>query len=614
MPSISVIVPVYNVRDHVAACLDSLRAQTFTDFEAIVVDDGSTDGSGDVAAAVMAGDARFRLVRRDNGGLSAARNTGLAQAGGRYVCFVDSDDRVTPDYLQRLHDTIEETGADWVACAIRFCPPAGPGQPHSAIHGAPDLLPGVTRVDFTDWQEVVRHFPSAWNKIYRRDLIGDIRFDEGMNYEDHAFYYRYAACTDHMVCLPEPLYLQTQGRDGQITRDGSEKVFDQFAVLEQMRAIMLAADKTGAAPAFGRILTRLTFERSEAITDRARRARFLDRARAALAATGQPADDTLGVPQAWISLLEGRLPLSVVVPTDGALPALRDTLAALQAQSLRETEILVVLDEAAGADRAAVFGCGAAVPGVSVLSSGGAGVADARNRGLAAARGECVVFLDAGDTLGPQALMAWHNQLRRAGAQMGFAPMQMGAGDKPPHPGVHDRAALAPRIEPPQAFHATPEEAVLIHAHPSAKIFDRAFLLEQGLVFPPEPLSAWQMVIAAAVRAPRIVALARPPARIATTPACRTLWRAPVPAAQLARAVERIAGDLPAGLGARLFARAVWEKLNFADFPDPAALAAFEAGARAAFARFPAPGAAGLDPFIGARVRAVLGLPAEDAR
>jgi hypothetical protein len=104
------------------------------------------------------------------------------------------------------------------------------------------------------------------------------------------------------------------------------------------------------------------------------------------------------------------------------------------------------------------------------------------------------------------------------------------------------------------------------------------------------------------------VALRQPPARIATTPACRSQWRAPVPAGDLARAVRRIAADLPDGLGARLFARAVWEKLNFADFPDPAARSGFEADARAAFAGF-GPLTAGLDPFVGARVRAVLGVP-----
>lgn len=113
-PLISVIVPVWNVAAHVGACLRSLAAQSLPDFEAIVVDDGSTDDSLARARSAVAGDARFRFLEQPNRGLSAARNAGLAVARGAFVAFLDSDDRLAPDCLAALHGALAESGADWV--------------------------------------------------------------------------------------------------------------------------------------------------------------------------------------------------------------------------------------------------------------------------------------------------------------------------------------------------------------------------------------------------------------------------------------------------------------------------------------------------------------------
>ena len=213
-PRVCVIVPVYNVAGHVAACLRSIAGQSLTDFDCIVVDDGSTDGSGDLARAAVAGDARFTVLTQANAGLSAARNAGLDRATAPLIAFVDSDDRIAPTYLERLVTTLEQTGADWVSCGIEFHPEGGTPWTHSAIHGDWKIVPGqgVQRHDLSDWTEVVRHFPSAWNKLYRRERIGDLRFDPGMLYEDHAWFWRLAARSDHLLRLPEPLYLSTQGR------------------------------------------------------------------------------------------------------------------------------------------------------------------------------------------------------------------------------------------------------------------------------------------------------------------------------------------------------------------------------------------------------------------
>src|SRR5262249_38360540 len=94
VPELSIVVPIYNVAPYLAACLESLAAQTFEDFEVVMVDDGSTDDSGEIAAGFAARDDRFRLVTKANGGLGAARNTGIDHASGNFLAFVDSDDLI----------------------------------------------------------------------------------------------------------------------------------------------------------------------------------------------------------------------------------------------------------------------------------------------------------------------------------------------------------------------------------------------------------------------------------------------------------------------------------------------------------------------------------------
>lgn len=617
VPRITVIVPTYDVAGYVGACIDSICAQTFSDFEVIVVDDGSRDGSAEVARTAAGDDPRFRFVTRENGGLSVARNTGLDLARGEFVCFIDSDDRVAPAYLERLLQVLEQTGADWVACGVMFCHEGGRDVAHPAIHGP---VPsgwqetGPVRHDFTDWQEVVRHYPSAWNKIYRRAVIGDLRFDEGLYYEDHPFYYRYSARCDHMVHLPEPLYLHTVGREGQITRDGSRRVFEQFTVLDLMRDVMHGTDqtgqtgRTGAEAAFAQIATRVTYERSVSIGDRAIRAEFLARARTLI---GQGGADQLGVPAYWISLLEGRIPVSVVVPSDANPQPLQETLTSLAGQALKEAEILVVLEECTPQRRTAIFAVVAEFEGVSVLvGSGGTRVSGARNRGLAAARGETVVFLDAGDTLLPGALGSWHNGICRAGAECGFGRFVVGDGDV--HSGLHDRASLQDDFDVPDGFAPTRCAGVYIHAHPSAKIFDRAFLRRHDLWFPPEPLASWFFLIAVMALADRAIYLEHPPARISERPETRRLWRWPENPRDLVAALERIRDEtgqtaLDPACFTRLFVRAVWEKVNFAQFASPADGDAFRRAVREYAATLEAPDAP-LDGFVGERLRHILGL------
>lgn len=109
MPQISIVIPVYNVEKYLPQCLDSILAQTFTDWECILVNDGSKDCSGSICDQYATRDSRFRVFHKENGGVSSARNLGLQYIRGQWLCFVDSDDYVLPDYLQNLYAVSEGT-------------------------------------------------------------------------------------------------------------------------------------------------------------------------------------------------------------------------------------------------------------------------------------------------------------------------------------------------------------------------------------------------------------------------------------------------------------------------------------------------------------------------
>ena len=116
-PVYSVIVPVYNVKPYLSRCLDSILSQTFSDFELIIVDDGSTDGSGQISDEYALKDSRIQVIHQENGGLSAARNTGLDRARGTYVYFADSDDYLKPELLEKGYEQFKQ-GCDLVAISV----------------------------------------------------------------------------------------------------------------------------------------------------------------------------------------------------------------------------------------------------------------------------------------------------------------------------------------------------------------------------------------------------------------------------------------------------------------------------------------------------------------
>lgn len=619
-PLITVIVPVHDVAGYVGACIASLRAQTLADFECLVVDDGSTDDSAAQVRAAIGDDPRFIVIQQENKGLSGARNTGLDRAQGAFIAFVDSDDRVMPDYLLHLWRALEDTGCDWVACGVRLAYTTGVARTHSAIHGASALSgpPMPRRYALNTWEDVVRHFPSAWNKLYRRTLIGGLRFDEGTWFEDHSFFQRVALRTDHLLHLPEPLYLQTLGRVGQISGRDDDRVFEQFDVLTRLREIMASGDRPGADTGFVRIVSRLLFERSTILRDPGRRARFAAAAAAFLEHEGivytPDWDDEIA--HSWALEMAGTLPLSVVIPWDGRdRTLLEDSLGALALAHGPGHEVVVVCDSR----KAAQMARNGNASDARILVQPGRGLARARNHGLAHARGVYVVFLDAGDRLDPWAPLNWCETMLRNDADFGLSSFRDGlTTDAPVRSGFIDPAVLPGWQTPRGVFDMTPILALTLDPHPSAKIVKRAFLQEQSLTFAPGHHSDWAFCLHAALVAERVVCMPWPGVAVSDAPGARRrvqeasgvthLWRSHT---ALVRALPRsVAARLPEGWQRRLFARALREQVHFARSPGKwrRSLMLLGDAVAAAVLRIhrQADAAAGLDPLIGPRLSAFL--------
>jgi CDP-glycerol glycerophosphotransferase len=205
VPALSVVVPVYNVADYLPACLASIAAQVYDDYEVIVVDDGSQDSSGAIARDHSRRDDRIRVIRQDNAGLGAARNAGVRQARGRMLAFVDSDDQLPPDAWSLMVTTLEHTGSDLVVGAAERddgrrrwrTPLMAANHAERRPRATVETMPGILADVF------------AWNKVYRRDFWdrAGLAFPEGVRYEDQPALtkaFLSARCFD---VLPETVYL-----------------------------------------------------------------------------------------------------------------------------------------------------------------------------------------------------------------------------------------------------------------------------------------------------------------------------------------------------------------------------------------------------------------------
>lgn len=208
-PFISIVVPVYNVKDYVSECLLSLIGQSYEQIEILVVDDGSTDGSGEICDEFAKNNARLKVFHKKNGGLSSARNYGIKKAKGEYVCLVDSDDWVKKDFVARMVEAAEREDADMVVCGYNDCVPKQ--KIMSGENATVKLLLEQENMEII-----------AWNKMYRRSLFEDVFYPDGENYEDNLTTYKLLSKAGKVVYLSESLYVYRE-RAGSITKEGKKE-------------------------------------------------------------------------------------------------------------------------------------------------------------------------------------------------------------------------------------------------------------------------------------------------------------------------------------------------------------------------------------------------------
>ena len=205
-PKISLIVPVYNVEKYLNRCVDSILSQDFTDFEILLIDDGSMDKSGKICDEYAKIDTRVRVFHKVNGGVSSARNLGLDYAKGQWIGFCDSDDYVKNDFLK----TFFTLGDDWEMLSQGLCCPNWFGKEEKMISEKTEVICGDHIADYVLKTSHSTQIGYIWCKLFLREIIvnNNIRFDNSTSFmEDRLFVYKYLGYVDKIINLSYDGYI-----------------------------------------------------------------------------------------------------------------------------------------------------------------------------------------------------------------------------------------------------------------------------------------------------------------------------------------------------------------------------------------------------------------------
>ena len=203
---ISVIVPIYNVERYLEKCILSIQCQTYQNLEIILSDDGSTDHSGAICDHFAALDPRIHVIHKMNGGLSDARNAGIEAASGAYFMFIDSDDFIAPDTIEKLYDAAREHDCEIAVCNIVRIYDDGTTEPF--YHPVDRLTVWTGQQRFETLKQ-----PSACNKLFRAELFKEVRFPKGKFYEDTFVYHVLAYQARQIVLTGQDGYYYLSRRD-----------------------------------------------------------------------------------------------------------------------------------------------------------------------------------------------------------------------------------------------------------------------------------------------------------------------------------------------------------------------------------------------------------------
>lgn len=211
---VTVIVPIYNVENYLKKCLDSILRQTYNNLEIILINDGSTDGSKNIAEEYQEKDQRVILLNKENGGLSDARNYGIERASGEYITFIDSDDEVTEDYVEYLINLTEKYKTDIAIASYRL------KSGNKIINYGKDYnTEKLTEYECLRRMLLDEGFTvTAWAKLYKTKLFNDVRYPVGKIYEDNGTTYKLIMKCNEIAYGSKDIYIYYK-RNGSITSE-----------------------------------------------------------------------------------------------------------------------------------------------------------------------------------------------------------------------------------------------------------------------------------------------------------------------------------------------------------------------------------------------------------
>lgn len=241
MAIVCVVVPVYNVKEYLRRCLDSILNQSFSNFEVLLVDDGSSDGSEKICDEYACREPRFKVIHQSNQGVSSARNAGLDWAINhstcRWIAFVDSDDWVHPDYLRFLFEATEKSGAQISMCA--YIETEKSVQEYKKEKMALSLITPTEA--YTCFGQKISAYP--WGRLYHRDCFSKVRYPVGRIYEDIAVTYRLLFMFPQVAMVHNVLYFYYFNKNSIVHRKWDLTKLDALTAFEEQLVFFKQEDR-----------------------------------------------------------------------------------------------------------------------------------------------------------------------------------------------------------------------------------------------------------------------------------------------------------------------------------------------------------------------------------
>lgn len=240
MAEVSMIVPVYQVEKYISQCIESVLNQTFQDFELILVDDGSKDQSGIICDSYAAEDNRIVVIHTENRGAAAARNKGLDLASGRYITFLDGDDYLAENMIEKLYETIKHSDYDVVVCDFLNLLPDE--KDNFSVNLQEKTVSGRDILEHLKNEKTYGVWTIVWNKIYRRNVLDNIRFPSGKYFEDEFFSDQLYLHAEQIHTIPDVLCYHRVLASSTMNTQKTENYLDLLDALQKRLEIYLKYD------------------------------------------------------------------------------------------------------------------------------------------------------------------------------------------------------------------------------------------------------------------------------------------------------------------------------------------------------------------------------------